>query len=43
MWLLLIGFLVTLWVIALFIWLMWRWKSPGDDVHRPSHGRAGTL
>ncbi len=34
MWLLLIMFLITLWAIALLIWLLWKWNPPGDDVHR---------
>lgn len=35
MWTVLIGFLVTLWIISLSIWLLWRWKPPGNEVHRP--------
>jgi hypothetical protein len=35
MWVLLILFLVTLWAIAFLIWLLWRLRPPGDDVHRP--------
>jgi steroid 5-alpha reductase family enzyme len=38
MWLLLIGFLITLWAIALMISLMWRWIPPGDGVYRPPQG-----
>jgi uncharacterized BrkB/YihY/UPF0761 family membrane protein len=39
-WLLLIGFLITLWLIALSIWLLWKWVPPGGEVRRPMHGPA---
>ena len=29
-------FLVTLWVIAFLIWVLWKWLTPGEEVHRPS-------
>jgi hypothetical protein len=28
-------FLVTLWAIACLIWLLWKWLTPGEEVHRP--------
>jgi hypothetical protein len=40
MWILLIGFLITLWAMALLIWLLWRWIRPGNEVHRPTQGPA---
>jgi hypothetical protein len=42
MWLLLISFLITLWAIALSIWVMQRWKPPGSEVHRPMQGPSDT-
>lgn len=34
-------FLITLWVIAFLIWLLWKWLTPGEGVHRPPRGRFG--
>ena len=40
MWVLLIGFLITLWLIAFLIWLIWKWIPPGGEIHRPPQGRV---
>jgi len=40
MWVLLIGFLITLWAISLLIWSLWRWIRPGNEVRRPTQGFA---
>jgi hypothetical protein len=37
-WPLLIMFLITLWAIALMIWLLWKWTPPGDVVRRDAQG-----
>jgi len=42
MWLL-IMFLVTLWAIALLIWLLWKWNPPGDDVHHGAQSLENKL
>jgi hypothetical protein len=34
-------FLITLWVIAFLICLLWKWLTPGEEVHRPPRGRFG--
>lgn len=28
-------FLITLWLMGLMIWLLWKWLHPGEEVHRP--------
>ena len=38
MWLTLVGFLITLWMISFVIWSLWKWKRPDDKVHRPPPG-----
>jgi hypothetical protein len=38
MWVLLIGFLITLWAISLLIWSLWRWSRQGDEVRRSTKG-----
>jgi hypothetical protein len=38
---LLILFLVTLWAIAFLIWLLWKLRPTGDEVHRPPNSPAG--
>jgi hypothetical protein len=41
--LLLILFLVTLWTMAFFIWLLWKWLPPGDEVRRLPQGPLNRL
>lgn len=36
MWVLLLGFLAVLWGIALTISALWKWRPPGEHVHRPA-------
>jgi hypothetical protein len=35
MWLVLIGLPITLWIISLLIWLLWKWIPPGNEVRHP--------
>lgn len=41
MWVVVLIFLAALWAIALVISLLWRWKPPGNKVHRPMESPAG--
>jgi hypothetical protein len=38
---LLILFLVTLWAMAILIWLLWKWLPPGGRMHRPPRDYTG--